>query len=207
MDTHPTRRRLLQLGGAGATASLAGCTQFDLGQSDDTETDTESTAELEVDREPDIDPEDGITAIVQPDEEEFAALEAEIREEIESGDLDQMEAQAEFQRRQAELTAARAAEFESEFGDDDELSIEAGIAEAGAFLLDGSDERLVDTLRNGEVDGLIPGEEYALMLEQQAEAPAPGDGSDGSGNDTSDDSSGNTSDGSDGDASGEDDES
>ncbi|SFC48517.1 hypothetical protein SAMN05444422_10938 [Halobiforma haloterrestris] len=180
MDTHPTRRRLLQLGGAGATASLAGCTQFDLGQSDDsgTETDTESAAELEVDREPDMDPEDGITAIVQPDQEEFEALEAEIREEIESGDLEQMEAQVEFQRRQAELTAASAAEFESEFGDDDDLSIEAGIAEAGAFLLDGSDERLVDTLRNGEVDGLIPGEEYALMLEQQAEAPAPGDGSD-----------------------------
>ncbi|EMA27865.1 hypothetical protein C445_19472 [Halobiforma lacisalsi AJ5] len=171
MDTHPTRRRLLQLGGAGATASLAGCTQFDLGQSDEsgTETDTESAAELEVGREPDMDPEDGITAIVQPDQEEFEALEAEIREEIESGELEQMEAQVEFQRRQAELTAARAAEFESEFGNDDELSIEAGIAEAGAFLLDGSDERLVDTLRNGEVNGLIPGEEYALMLEQQAE--------------------------------------
>lgn len=186
MDTHQTRRRLLQLGGVGATASLAGCTEFSLGDDgngdDDTEVDTDvdPDAELEVGEEPEIDPEDGITALVQPDQEELEALQAEIMEEIDSGELDEMEAQSEIQRRQVELTAAHAVEFEEEFADDDELSIEAGIAEAGAFLVDGSDERLLDTLRNGEVAGLVPGDEYDQLLAQRSGAAvAPGDDPDG----------------------------
>lgn len=168
MVTHPTRRRLLQLSGVGVTTSLAGCSQFDVpGAQDQEQNQTDSETELDADPEPDIDPADGITALVQPDQEASQELQQEVMSEVQAGELDQQEAQAEFQRRQAELIATRAAEFESTVADDDDLSIEAGIAEQGAFLLDGSDERLLDTLRNGEVSGLIPGEEYGQLLEQR----------------------------------------
>lgn len=170
MDANPSRRRLLQLGGVGVTASLAGCSQLDI--SDDDGSDTDADAELEADQEPEIDPEDGITALVQPSQEELQAVEEEVMAEVEAGELDQMEAQMEFDRRRTELIAERAADFESEMADDDRLSIEAGIAEMGAFLVDGPDERLIDALRDGEVNGLVPGEEYGLMLEQQAQAEA-----------------------------------
>ncbi|SDR09867.1 hypothetical protein [Natronobacterium texcoconense] len=171
MDTNPSRRRLLQLGGVGATASLAGCSQFDI--SDDESADPETESELEVGEEPDIDPEDGFTALVQPDQDELQALEMEIMEAVEAGELSQMEAQEEFQQRQAELTAERAVAFEDDVAGDDDLSIEAGIADIGAFLLDGPDERLLDTLRDSEVNGLVPGEEYAQMLEQQQAETVP----------------------------------
>lgn len=172
MESHPTRRRLLQLSGVGATASLAGCSQFDVpGAQDDSGSGNESTAnsgaQLEADAEPDIDPEAGITAIVQPDQEALQELQQEIMAEVENGELGQQEAQIEMQRRQSELIAERAAEFESTVAADDDISIEAGIAEQGALLLDGSDERLLDTIRNGEVSGLIPGEEYGSLLEQR----------------------------------------
>ncbi|AFZ73685.1 hypothetical protein [Natronobacterium gregoryi] len=178
METNPSRRRLLQLGGVGATASLAGCSQFDLSDDDDGP-DVDGETELEVDREPEIDPEDGITGLVQPGPEEMQDLEAEIMAEIEAGDLEQMEAQDEFERRRTELTVERAVAFESEIEADDELSIEAGMANRGAFLLAGPDERLMDELRDGDVSGLVPGEEYGLMLEQQLQAeaaPTPGQG-------------------------------
>ena len=184
MVSHPTRRRLLQLSGVGATASLAGCSQFDVTGTqdegdDDSEQPADSSSELEADAEPDIDPEAGITAIVQPDQEAFDELQEEIMAELEAGEIDQQEAQLELQQRQAELIVDRAVEFESSVADDDDLSIEAGIAEQGAFLLDGSDERLLDTIRNGEVSGLIPGEEYGALLEQQQHQEPPVSDSDG----------------------------
>lgn len=176
MVTHPTRRRLLQLSGVGMTASLAGCSQFDVPSTQDdgdgngdsaNESATSTDAQLEADAEPDIEPENGITAIVQPDQEALQELQEEVMAEVEEEEISQQDAQLEIQQRQAELTATRAAEFESTVADADDLSVEAGIAEQGALLLDGSDERLLETLRNGEVAGLIPGDEYGQLLAQQ----------------------------------------
>ncbi|OVE83231.1 hypothetical protein [Natronolimnobius baerhuensis] len=176
MESNPTRRRLLQLSGVGATASLAGCSQFDIpGSQDDNGADpqTESEAELEADTEPDSDPEDGITAIVQPDPEALQQLQQEVMAELEEGELDQQEAQMEFQQRQVELISSHAVEFESEMAADDDISVEAGVAQEGALLLDGPDERFMELLRNSEVSGLMPGEEYGRMLEQQQQQQPP----------------------------------
>ncbi|OIB59230.1 hypothetical protein [Natrialba sp. SSL1] len=170
MTDFPTRRRVLQLTGVGATASLAGCTQFDIPGigSDD------SPPELETDEEPGIDPADGITASVQPSQQEQAQIQQEVMAEA-GEDASQEELMAEIEQRTTELFRAEAVEFESAMLGEDEISLEGAIAEQGAFLLDGPDERLVDLLRNGEVAALLPGEDYELVLEQmQGQEPAPG---------------------------------
>ncbi len=93
--------------------------------------------------------------------------------ELEEGELDQQEAQMEFQQRQVELISSHAVEFESEMAADDDISVEAGVAQEGALLLDGPDERFMELLRNSEVSGLMPGEEYGRMLEQQQQQQPP----------------------------------
>lgn len=194
MTSHPTRRRVLQLTGVGATASLAGCSQFDIADS--------SEDELEADREPDIDLEDGITAIVQPSQEALAEVEQEIMTELEEGDLDQQEAQQEFQERQGELFMSRAVALESEIEDDDDLTVEAGVGEQGALLLEGTNERLMEMLRNGDVDALLPGEQYGEVLaaqEQPAGEPQPEPQPDPEEEPDSEDDSGTEDDDSDGD--------
>lgn len=179
MTHQPTRRRVLQATGVGATASLAGCSQFGLSG------DGSNGDELEAEPDPDIDPEDGITAVVQPPQEELADVEREVAADVEDGDIGQMEAQAVIQERQQELFVSRSVEFESEVADDDELSIEGAIGEQGAFLLDASEERLIAALRNAEVDALLPGEDYGEALEAMQESapeesvePAPDDDTD-----------------------------
>lgn len=164
MTPDPTRRRVLQVTGAGATASIAGCTELRSNDGD----------ELAADPEPDIDPEDGITAAVQPPEEELMALQQEVMAEVEAGELDQEDARAELRERENELYVSRSIEFESAIADADELSVEAAIGEHGAFLLTGSDERLVDLLRDDNVDALLPGTDYEeVLLAQEDAGPEP----------------------------------
>ncbi|ADD03918.1 uncharacterized protein Nmag_0327 [Natrialba magadii ATCC 43099] len=171
MTDFPTRRRVLQLTGVGATASLAGCTQFDIPGigSDD------SAPELETDQEPGIEPTDGITASVQPSQAERAQIQQEVMAEA-GEDASQEELMAEIEQRETELFRTEAVEFESAMLDEDDISLEGAIAEQGAFLLDGPDERLVDLLRNGEVAALLPGEDYEIVLQQvegEGQEPAP----------------------------------
>lgn len=203
MANYPNRRRFLQLTGIGATASIAGCSQLNLGQDSD---DTDENATTEGDIEPDIDPANGITAIVQPAQEELMALEQEFSAEIQEADeSEHEEIQTEYRDRQDEIFETRSAEFEAEVTDDDDLSIEGAIANQGVFLLDASDERLIDTLRNGEVDGLIPGEEYE-RIRQQTEAMNP-DPEAGGEEEPEQDPDGDESDGEDGEPAADDDES
>ncbi|WP_255167854.1 hypothetical protein [Natrononativus amylolyticus] len=184
MSNTPNRRRFLQLAGVGATASVAGCSQLNL-DDDETSDDGNENATSEEDQEPGIDPTDGITAIVQPNQEELAPIEQELGAveqeymaltQSEEADEEELEAlqdrYEELYTEYVEIFEARSAEFESDVEDDDELSIEGAIADQGVFLLEASDERLVDTLRNGEVDGLVPGGEYEQIRQQGEEAEA-----------------------------------
>lgn len=159
MTPDPTRRRVLQLSGAGATASLAGCTSIF----------SDSERELNADSEPDIDPAEGITAIVQPPDDALQGVQQEVSDELESGEISREEAQLEMRERQQELFLSRSIEFEGELSDTN-VSIEAAIGEHGAFLLTGSDEGLVDLLRNNDVEALLPGEEYEAALQAQSGA-------------------------------------
>ncbi|WP_323172454.1 hypothetical protein [Natrialba sp. PRR66] len=190
MTDFTTRRRVLQLTGVGATTSLAGCSQFDMLQN---ESDGGDEFELETGVEPGIDPAEGITASVQPAREDLVALEQEVREEA-GEDATRQELETLYQQRQTELFQERSAEFESAMLEDDDVSLEAAVAEQGAFLVDGPDDRLVELLRAEEVDALLPGSEYELVLQQ-----AQGQGANGTGNESAPDGEG----GNDGESGGE----
>ncbi|SEH15218.1 hypothetical protein SAMN04487967_1976 [Natronorubrum sediminis] len=163
MTPDPTRRRVLQLTGAGATASLAGCSSL-VGDNDE---------ELEVDEEPDIEPSEGVTALTHPPDEEMMELQEEVMAEVEAGEIDEAEVEQEMMARQQEIVMSTAVEFESAHADDDEITIEAGVGEEGAFLLSGSEERLIELLQEGEIDGLLAGEEYEIALGSDDGQPEP----------------------------------
>ena len=175
MTQLPNRRRFLQLTGVSAAASVAGCTQLratdgDDPEADDTVTDDGGDDEVEVDNEPDIDAEDGITALVQPDQEDLEQMRAVLMDEAEDGELDQHEIQQEFMERRTALIEEAADEFEAVASDTDGLTIEGSILEQGLFLVDAPDETLMDALRAGDLNGLFSGEEFDRVQEQQ---PAP----------------------------------
>ncbi|APX96438.1 hypothetical protein [Natronorubrum daqingense] len=163
MTPDPTRRRVLQLTGAGATASLAGCSSL-VGDNDE---------ELEADEEPDIEPSEGVTALTHPPEEEMMELQEEVMADVEAGEIDEAEVEQEMMSRQQEVVMSTAVEFESAHADDDDITIEAGVGEEGAFLLTGSEERFIELLQEGEIDGLLAGEEYEIALGADDGQPEP----------------------------------
>ncbi|ELY48154.1 hypothetical protein [Natronorubrum sulfidifaciens] len=141
MTNGHNRRRFLQLTGTGAVASLAGCT--DLGLLSDDEAD------------------ERLTAIVEPDQ---AAVEA-LYDDLESGEIDEME----FQQRAQELQEETIAEFEA-YADDEDIQIDESTTEgAGLYLIDGPDEAILSALRSGPVTVLYGSDAYDLILEQQAQ--------------------------------------
>ncbi|WP_049924595.1 hypothetical protein [Halopiger djelfimassiliensis] len=151
MTDLPSRRNFLALTSAGTTAALAGCSQFDsLTQSD--EADGESA--------------DAVTVAVSPDESELQSLSEEIQSKMESGDLDQLEAREKYQKQQRELTEAAASDFEETAANED-LTIEESKTQYGLFRVTGSDEVIMDALRNGDLVGIYPSDQYEAFLQQQ----------------------------------------
>ncbi|ELY79873.1 hypothetical protein [Natrinema pallidum] len=147
MSNLPTRRGFLALTGAGATASLAGCSQFEsIGQSDD-----DATA--------------AVTLQVRPDEETISTLGDEIQSDVESGDLGRQEAQLEYQKRQRELVESAATDFEDSAPT--AITIENSETAYGLFLVTGSDEAILQSLRDGAVGAIYPGEQYDPLVRQQ----------------------------------------
>lgn len=142
------RRRFIQIAGTGAAASLAGCAQLDsLMQSDG-------------------DSSDAVTVAVSPDREEMQAVSEEIQSEVENDNLSRQEAQQRMASEQQNLTEAAATEFE-ESADGSDISIEDAETQYGLFRVTGSDEAIMDALRNGEVSGIYPGDQYDAFLQQQ----------------------------------------
>ncbi|AFO56296.1 MULTISPECIES: hypothetical protein [Natrinema] len=147
MSNLPTRRGFLALTGAGATASLAGCSQLEsIGQSDD-------------------DAATAVTLQVRPDEEKVSTLGDEIQADIESGDLGRQEAQLAYQKRQRELVESAATDFEDSAPA--AITIENSETAYGLFLVTGSDEAILQSLRDGATGAIYPGEQYEPLVQQQ----------------------------------------
>lgn len=177
MDAAPNRRRVLQATGVAGLASLAGCSQLrsqDDSPADGNETeDTGDSNDTEYsNKEPTIDPEDGIAAVVEPSEEgqaELAALRQELGTKIQDDEISQQEAQAQLQQRQLELTIEAVTEFESYVADAEGLSVAGSIGEYGLILLEGDDGPLVATLEDDAVSALLPGGRFAEVQSQQVQ--------------------------------------
>ncbi|WP_255194145.1 hypothetical protein [Natronobeatus ordinarius] len=165
MERFQNRRRFMQLATAGAAASIAGCGDLQPSADDDVDPSTETDpAELDVS-------DTALTAVVQPDQEELMAIHEEVSQEVEAGDLDEMEAQQELQARQLDLVQELAESFEADAEDADGYSIEESMSEQGAYLLDGDAEAIVAELNDGSLSALLPAQEFVIAFERaQAQA-------------------------------------
>lgn len=143
MNAPSNRRRFLQLTGAGAIGSLAGCNQLD--------TDTVPS------QDGGFDAGDGVVTQVGPDQQEMQAIQQEVMSQAEEEGWDQAQVQEEIQQRQQDRIEEEVDAFDSFADDHGDISIEDRVAEVGVFLLDGSDEALLDALRNEDIDVLLPG--------------------------------------------------
>lgn len=148
MSNLPTRRGFLALAGSGTAAMLAGCSQ--LGSSDQSDDRSD----------------DAVALRISPDEEEMQRLTEEIQADIEGGELGQQEAQLEYQKRRLELVEAAATSFE-ESASESEFTIEASETAYGLFRIDGSDEAILETLRDGTAGAIYPGDRYDRLVQQQ----------------------------------------
>lgn len=156
------RRRFLQLAGTGTALSMAGCSAISEQMGDDSEGGSgDDTADPET-----------VTIGVQPDEQALQELQSEIQSQVESGDLDRTEAQAEFREGQTELTADAVETFRNRTGNVS-VSVDDSVNQFGVLLVSGAPSNLIGTLSLDEVSGLFP----ASVFEEartQSEGPAGG---------------------------------
>ncbi|SIR58599.1 hypothetical protein [Natronorubrum thiooxidans] len=145
MTTGYDRRRFLQLAGTGAGASLAGCTDLELLNSDD-------EADL-------------LTVAVGPSQDEVD----ELIDDFESGEIDRTTAQ----QREQELFEDAISTFESRAEDNPDLTIEESTEQIGLFRVDADGALLIDVLRDGEVNSIHTASAYDQFLERQQQQPAP----------------------------------
>ena len=145
MDTPLTRRRVIAAGGAGAALSLAGCNSF--GSQDTQGSDGDASAAR-------------VTVFADLDQAALEEYQAELRDQMESGDISQQEAQQKAQQKQVELMTESVESFEERASENDDLSVEDRVTESGVLLAEGSAEAVVGTLDYEEVHGLLAASEF-----------------------------------------------
>lgn len=151
-DFRTRRRRLLQGVGVGGTVALAGCTeQFDFG--DDGIEDGEG-GEYEA----------GIGATV--DEQELQAVQMEVQQELEEGELDEEKAQQEIRERQDEIIADAVRELQEDLAAETDIAFEAVHEEFGAIEANGAASDLLGALELESVQGLFPVDAFDADLEE-----------------------------------------
>lgn len=142
------RRQFLGIAGTGAAASLAGCSQLEsLMQSDDGSS-------------------DAVTVAVSPDREELQRLNEEIQSAVQNGTISRQEAEQRAIEEQRNLTEEAATDFE-ESVDGSEITVEESAPEFGLLRVTGSDEAIMSALREGEISGIYPGDQYDAFVQQQ----------------------------------------
>jgi hypothetical protein len=148
------RRQFLQLAGTGTAASLAGCSALSNHQGEGGEGGGGGAEPATV------------TLAVQPDQQSLQELQSEIQSQVQSGELDPQQAQAQFQRRRTELTRDAVGSFRNRTGNVS-VSVDNTVAQFGVLLVSGDPAALIETLAFEEVSGLFPAATF-----EQAQAQA-----------------------------------
>jgi hypothetical protein len=133
------RRKFLQLAGTGTALTLSGCSALSNHDGDGSAGGAGETAT--------------VTLAVQPDQQSLQQLQSEIQSQVQSGELDRMQAQAEFRRRRIELTRAAVGTFRNR--SNVSVSVDDTVAEFGVLLVSGEPAALIETLSLAEVSGLF----------------------------------------------------
>lgn len=148
------RRKFLQLAGTGGALSMAGCSALSDHNGSGGAGDAGETAT--------------VTLAVQPDQQSLQQLQSEIRSQVQSGDLDRMQAQAVFRRRRIELTRDAVDTFRNRTDTGNvSVSVDDSVADFGVLLVSGDPAALIETLSLAEVSGLFPADTF-----EQAQAQA-----------------------------------
>jgi hypothetical protein len=142
MSNPLSRRRVVQLGSTGTALALTGRLAAD----DDTESEDES----------DTNGEYTVAIVAAIDEDEVAALEEEFMEQIEEGEIDQSEAQTDFEEDQRELIAEAIEALEARVEEADDVTVTETAPDFGLALVDGESAALIETLEFDEVAALLP---------------------------------------------------
>ncbi|TYT61570.1 hypothetical protein [Natrialba swarupiae] len=163
------RRRVLQIAGAGAIASVAGCSDLDSSESVESEPGADGSGDQQDAHGSDDEQGDVLTAIAEPEMDDMQ----ELQEEVMTGELSQEEAM----QRQNELHEEAIDEFETRVDseDDTDLRIEETEDGSGLYLVDGSADVLVDALRSGDISVLGQTGLYDQILQQQQQQQPEGE--------------------------------
>lgn len=157
MERTPGRRRFLQLAGTGTALSLAGCAS--LGDDD------ESLPEADNGTEEPAASTDGVAMLSEPSQEALEAMQQELFEEIEEGEIAEEEAQAAMQERQMELTAELVEDILADI-EDGPLTVVESEPEFGLVLIEGDADAKLALLEREDVTALLSGADFAEMQEQ-----------------------------------------
>jgi len=153
------RRRFLQLAGTGTAASLAGCSALSNHNDGGAGGDGAEPAT--------------VTLAVQPDQQSLQELQSEIQSQVQSGELNQMQAQREFQQRRAELTRNAVGTFRNRTGNVS-VSVDDTVAQFGVMRVSGEPTALIETLSFEEVSGLFPASAFEQAQTQAGTGTASG---------------------------------
>jgi predicted secreted protein len=156
------RRRFLQLAGTGTAASLAGCNALSQQDGDGAGDDAGGDAEPAT-----------VTLAVRPDQQSLQQLQSEIQEQVQSGELDPQQAQAQFRRRRTELTRDAVDTFRNRTGNAS-VSVDDTVAEFGVLLVTGDPSALIETLGFEEVNGLFAASTFEQARTQAETSTAGG---------------------------------
>ncbi|WP_049936257.1 hypothetical protein [Haloplanus natans] len=153
------RRQFLQLAGTGTAASLAGCSALSNHQGEGGGGAEPAT----------------VTLAVRPDRQSLQELQSEIQSQVQSGELDPQQAQAQFQRRRTELTRNAVDTFRNRTGNVS-VSVDNTVAQFGVLLVSGDPAALIETLAFEEVSGLFPAATFEQAQAQAGTGTAGGTG-------------------------------
>lgn len=167
MEFESTRRRFMELAGASATVSLAGCNALQGGDGDGTNTGTGPQSQSA-----DADSAT-VTVVVEPDQTQLQERQQEIQSELQAGNLTQSEAQAEYRTAQENLAEDAITSFEERATSDLGLTVDDSISEAGALLVTGPPAGLIDTLSIESVTGILSQATFE-QIRSQARTETPG---------------------------------
>jgi hypothetical protein len=133
------RRQFLQLAGTGTALSMAGCSALSNHDGSGASGEGEPAT---------------VTLAVQPDQQSLQELQSEIQSQVQSGEIDRMQAQALFRERRMELTRDAVDRFRNR--SNVSVSVDGTVAQFGVMRVSGSPAALIETLTLDEVTGLFP---------------------------------------------------
>lgn len=158
MENQLYRRSFLALTSTSAMGAIAGCSSLNSQSQTEESTGDSGTNTL--------------TAQVQPDQEELTALQEDLQQEIEDGEISQEEAQQELQSKQVELTEDAVSSYEEIAADDESISVENSESEYGILQVNAPANTLVNALQNGDFAALLPKAYYDQYIQQQEQQQA-----------------------------------